>query len=75
MDISKQIRETKDVEYLIQLEKYVDMDISNIGKDSDRILAMKASMYNTTSEKYMEKQKVAFNKLKQEIQDRIRELS
>ena len=75
MDINKQIRETTDIEYLIQLEKYVDMDISNIGNDSERMLSMKAKMYNTTPEKYIEKQIVGFNNMKKLIQKRIKELS
>ena len=35
MDIHKQIKESTDIEYLKELDRYVDMDIESIGKDSD----------------------------------------
>ena len=34
-DINKDIEKSTDIEYLKELERYVDMDIDNIGKDSD----------------------------------------
>jgi len=74
MDIYKQIKNETDVEYLTQLEKYVDIDISNIGSDSEVILKMKADMYDITPEKYLEKQRETFTKLKKTIQDRIKSL-
>ena len=75
MDIYKQIKNETDVEYLTQLEKYVDMDISNIGSDSEAILKMKAKMAGVTPEKYLEKQRDTFTKLKETIQKRIKTLN
>jgi hypothetical protein len=74
MDIYKQIKNETDVEYLTQLEKYVDIDISNIGSDSEVILKMKAKMIGVTPEEYLEKQRETFTKLKKTIQDRIKSL-
>lgn len=75
MDIRKQIKESTDIEYLKELDKYVDMDIKNIGTDSDVIKKMKAEMRNITIEE-MEKQSLdGFNDLKERIKNRISELS
>ena len=75
MDIRKQIKESTDIEYLKELDKYVDMDIKNIGTDSDVIKKMKAKMRNITIEE-MEKQSLdGFNDIKQRIKNRIKELS
>jgi hypothetical protein len=75
MDIHKQIKESTDIEYLKELDKYVDMDIESIGKDSDVIKQMKAKMRNITVEE-MEKQNLdGFNDLKKRIKNRISELS
>lgn len=75
MDIHKQIKESTDIEYLKELDKYVDMGIENIGKDSDVIKKMKAKMRNITVEE-MEKQNLdGFNDLKERIKNRISELS
>lgn len=75
MDIHKQIKESTDIEYLKELDKYVDMDIESIGKDSDVIKQMKVKMRNITVEE-MEKQNLdGFNDLKKRIKNRISELS
>jgi hypothetical protein len=75
MDIHKQIKESTDIEYLKELDKYVDMDIESIGKDSDVIKQMKAKMRKITVEE-MEKQNLdGFNDLKKRIKNRILELS
>ena len=75
MDIRKQIKESTDIEYLKELDKYVDMDIESIGKDSDVIKQMKVKMRNITVEE-MEKQNLdGFNDLKKRIKNRISELS
>lgn len=75
MDIHKQIKESTDIEYLKELDRYVDMDIESIGKDSDVIKQMKAKMRNITVEE-MEKQNLdGFNDLKKRIKNRISELS
>lgn len=73
MDIRKQIKESTDIEYLKELDKYVDMGIKNT--DSDVIKKMKAKMRNITVEE-MEKQNLdGFNDLKERIKNRISELS
>lgn len=75
MDIHKQIKESTDIEYLKELDRYVDMDIESIGKDSDVIKKIKAKMRNITVEE-MEKQNLdGFNDLKERIKNRISELS
>ena len=75
MDIRKQIKESTDIEYLKELDKYVDMDIKNIGTDSDVIKKIKAEMRNITIEE-MEKQSLdGFNDIKERIKNRISELS
>jgi hypothetical protein len=75
IDIYKHIKETNDIEYLKELDKYVDIDIENIGKDSDVIKKMKAKMRNITVEE-MEKQSLdGFNDIKERIKNRIKELS
>ena len=75
MDIHKQIKESTDIEYLKELDKYVDMGIKNIGTDSDVIKKIKAKMRNITVEE-MEKQNLdGFNDLKERIKNRISELS
>ena len=40
-DINKDIEKSTDIDYLKELERYVNMDIDNIGKDSDVIKKMK----------------------------------
>ena len=75
MDIHKQIKESTDIEYLKELDRYVDMDIESIGKDSDVIKKIKAKMRNITVED-MDKQNLdGFNDLKERIKNRISELS
>ena len=75
MDIRKQIKESTDIEYLKELDKYVDMGIKNIGTDGDVIKKIKAKMRNITVEE-MEKQNLdGFNDLKERIKNRISELS
>ena len=73
-DINKDIEESTDIEYLKELEKCIDIDISNIGKDSEIIRKMKAKMRNTTPDEYDEKQRKGFANLKKKVQDRIKEL-
>jgi len=73
-DINKDIEKSTDVEYLKELERYVDMDIDNIGKDSDVIKKMKAKMRNLSVEEMEKQQKEGFLNLKNKIQKRISEL-
>jgi hypothetical protein len=73
-DINKDIEKSTDIEYLKELERYVDMDIDNIGKDSDVIKKMKAKMRNLSVEEMEKQQKEGFLNLKKKIQNRISEL-
>jgi hypothetical protein len=54
-DINSDIEKFTDIIYLKELEKCVDVDIDNIGKDSDVIKKMKAKMRNISVDE-MEKQ-------------------
>ena len=73
-DINKDIEKSTDIDYLKELERYVDMDIDNIGKDSDVIKKMKAKMRNLSVEEMEKQQKDGFLNLKKKIQNRISEL-
>lgn len=73
-DINKDIENSTDIEYLKDLEKYVDIDINNIGNDSEAIKKMKAKMRNMSIEEMEEKQRSELLKLKKKIQNRISEL-
>lgn len=75
VDYIKQIGESTSVDSLKQLEKYVDIDIANIGKDSDVIKKMKADMYGISYEEIGEKQLAGFMDMKTKIHNRISELS
>ena len=74
MSLYQQIKDETDIEYLTQLDKYVDIDIANIGAEGETLLKMKAKMHNLTPEAFLEKQRKELNKLKQTIQNRINEL-
>ena len=74
MDIYFEIENSNDIEYLTELEKFVDIDIANVGKDSDVIKGMKAKMVNMSVEQMEEERMDEFLKLKKTIQDRISEL-
>jgi len=50
MDIYQQIKDSTDLEFLKELKSLVDIDINNIGSDSDIIKKMKANMRNTSVE-------------------------
>lgn len=73
-DINKDIEKSTDIDYLKELERYVDMDIDDIGKDSDVIKKMKAKMRNMSIEEMEKQQKEGFLNLKKKIQNRISEL-
>jgi len=73
-DIDKDIEKSTDIDYLKELERYVDMDIDNIGKDSDVIKKMKAKMWNMSIEEMEKQQMEGFLNLKKKIQNRISEL-
>lgn len=73
-DINKDIEKSTDVDYLKELERYVNVDIDNIGKDSDIIKKMKAKMRNMSIEEMEKQQMEGFLNLKKKIQNRISEL-
>ena len=73
-DINKDIEKSTDINYLKELERYVDMDIDNIGKDSDVIKKMKAKMRNMSIEEMEKQQMDGFLSIKNKIQNRISEL-
>lgn len=73
-DIYSQIENSTDINFLKKLEEYVNMDIENIGKDSDIIKKMKADMRNISIEEMEKRQYDGFLKLKEHIQNRIKEL-
>ena len=75
IDIYKQINEATDKDYLTQLDKFIDMDIAKIGKDSDEIRAIKAKLFNTTIEEYEKKQFESFLLLKKYVKQRLNELN
>ncbi len=74
LDIYKQIEYTTDIEFLKELDRYVDMDIDNIGKDSIVIKNMKAKMRNVSIEEMEKQQLVGFIDIKLKIKNRISEL-
>jgi len=73
-NINQHIEQSSDIEYLREIEKYVDMDIENIGKDSDVIKKMKAKMRNLSIEEMEKQQREGFLNLKRKIQNKISEL-
>lgn len=73
-DINEDIEKSTDIDYLKELERYVNMDIDNIGKDSDIIKKMKAKMRNMSIEEMEKQQMEGFLNLKKKIQNRISEL-
>jgi hypothetical protein len=74
MDVLKDIQSQTNVEYLTQLDKFIDIDISNIDKNS-LIAKMVAESNGMTLKEYNEKRLIEFQKLKDEIQKRITELT
>jgi len=73
-DIYQEIASATDIEYLKELNKYVDMDIANIGKESEVIRKMKSKMHGLSPEDYDKKQMTGFTDLKNKIQQKINEL-
>jgi hypothetical protein len=74
MDIIKDIRKETNVDYLTQLDKFIDMDIENIGKNN--LINEKVALMNgMTLEEYNEKQLIRFKELKSEVQKRIEKLT
>lgn len=74
IDIHKTITETNDVEYLKELDRYIDIDIQNLKNESNAISELKAKMRNISVEKYKTKQEEGLNEIKQIINKRIKEL-
>lgn len=72
--IHQQIAENTSINFLENLEKFVDMDIANLGKESLKIKTMKAKMWNTSVKAMEERQLKYLLDLKEKIQKRINEL-
>ncbi len=62
------------LEYLNDLETWIDVDITNIGNGSDAIRHMKAKMHGMTVEELDRKQLEELTDLKKAVQKRIIEL-
>ena len=74
MDVNKHIQDSTDLKYLIGLEKYVDMDIQNIGINNDIIRKMVSESEGMSIEEFDKEQLEGLSKLKSMIQKRITEL-
>lgn len=75
MNIYKDIKNSTDLNYLKELDKYVDMDIENVGNESDVIKKMKLKIHNLSSIEEMEKKQIdGLMNLKHRIKKRIQEL-
>lgn len=74
--IEKAITESNDKEYLAELGRFVDMDIENANKDTNKRVVM---MLNTFSEKEYQKIKAKnlkyFNKLKTLVGKRLKKIT
>lgn len=75
VDPIKQIKEATDVIFLTQLDKYVDMDIANLDKQSDFVIEMKEEMFRKPIETINKESLEYFNKMKKAIKERIEELN
>jgi len=73
-DIYSDIENSTDIEYLTELEKYVDIDIKKFNNTSDAIKKMKAKMRNMSVEDMEKEQLESLTKLKNKIQERIKEI-
>jgi ATP-dependent Clp protease ATP-binding subunit ClpA len=73
-DIYSKIRNSNDIDYLKELEKYVDADIENIGKNSSKIKEMKAKMRGMSVEELEKSQKEGFLDIKNRINKRIKDI-
>jgi hypothetical protein len=73
--IFNQIENSTDIEYLNELEKYIDDDIDNINKDSIKIKQIKAKMRGISVDEMDNLKLKELIKLKTSIQNRISELS
>lgn len=74
MDIYQQIKDSTDLDFLKELNSLVDIDINNIGSDSDIIKKMKANMRNTSVENMEKKQLSGLMYIKKKIEKRILKL-
>jgi len=70
-DIYKQINYSTDIEFLKKLLEYVDIDISNIGNESDIMKKYKETISNKPIEEIYKKQLIGFTEMKKKIQERI----
>ena len=75
IDIEKDIKTSIDVEYLTDMNRYIDIDIANLDTKSTYQRKIEASMYSITPEKYEAEQRKAFVHLKDLIAKRLEELN
>ena len=73
-DINIDIEKSTDVEYLKELEQYVDDSIVNIGTGNYKLREMKAKMRNMSVEDLEEQQLHALTELKLKIANKISKL-
>lgn len=74
MDLRKEILNETDINYLMDLDRYVDIDIDNIGKGSIKFREMKASMWNISVEEMEKQQLKSFLELKSLIKEKLEKL-
>ena len=74
LDIYSHIKNSTDIGWLKKLDEYVDIDISNIGSESDEIRKMKAKMREMSVKDIEKRQLIGFLDLKNKILKRIVEL-
>jgi len=74
MDIYQQIKDSTDLDFLKELKSLVNIDINNIGSDSDIIKKMKANMRNTLVKDMEKKQLSGLMDIKKKIEKRILKL-
>ena len=73
-DINIDIEKSTDVEYLKELEQYVNDSIANIGTGNYKLREMKAKMRNMSVEDLEKQQLCALTELKLKITDKILKL-
>ena len=74
MNIKKDIKNATDIDYLKQLNNYIDMDIENVDKDSHIISKMKADREGVSIEDYKKKLLKHLNKIKKLTLNQINEI-
>lgn len=71
IDPIKHISETNDVEYLTALDRFVDIDIANLSKQSDFEIKLKEDMFGKPIEELNQISLGLFNRMKDAIKKRL----